>query len=306
LNIGLRRRKQENDTGFLIEPSTGRWLSADNAEDAAAAAEEDPTRGTPQRIVPMVEDHKNTLLLRPAKPFADAITAVVVQHALLRGLETEFQLEEGELLSEPMPGRDDRRSILFYEATEGGAGVLARVARERDVLARVTQQALRVMHFEWTGKRPTPATLSDGGAETCVKGCYRCLLTYFNQPEHEKIDRHHPEALDFLCRLAAATVHSKASPLPAIEPQTTEGDPTQRFRSRLEAQQIPVPKVKVSGAGWQLTWQQHLVVVLFGPTSADRRTLEDMDYRVFEVPLEETRWVASIEALKSALEAREQ
>ena len=160
------------------------------------------------------------------------------------------------------------------------------------------------MHFEWTGKRPTPATLSDGGAETCVKGCYRCLLTYFNQPEHEKIDRHHPEALDFLCRLAAATVHAKASPPPAIDPQTTEGDPTQRFRSRLEAQQIPVPKVKVSGTGWQLTWQQHLVVVLFGPTSADRRTLEDMDYRVFEVPLEETRWAASIEALKSALEAR--
>jgi hypothetical protein len=231
-------------------------------------------------------------------------TAVVVQHALLRGLETEFQLEEGELLSEPMPDRDDRRSILFYEATEGGAGVLARVARERDALARVAQQALRVMHYKWTGNRRTAATLSDYGAKTCVKGCYRCLLTYFNQPEHEKIDRHHTEALDLLCQLAATTVHTKATPPPAIEPQKTESDPTQKFQSRLETEQMPAPKMKVSGAGWQLTWQQHLVVVLFGPTSADRRTLEDMDYHVFEVPFDESRWTASIEALKSALGTR--
>jgi Domain of unknown function (DUF1998)/Helicase conserved C-terminal domain len=301
LNLGLRRRKKESETGFLIEPSTGRWLSAENAEDAAAAADEDPVRGKPQRIVPMVEDHKNALLFRSVKPFTDITTAVVVQHALLRGLETEFQLEEGELQSEPMPSRDDRRSILFYEATEGGAGVLARVARERDALARVTQEALRVMHYQWTGKRPTPATLCDQGAKTCVKGCYRCLLTYFNQPEHEKIDRHHPEALDFLCQLAAATVHAKAAPPTSAEPQATESTPTQRFQLRLEVEQLPSPKLKASGMGWQMTWQQHLVVVLFGPTTADRRTLEDLDYRVFEVPLEEARWAALIEALKSVL-----
>ena len=69
LNLGLRRRRTLSDTGYMIEPSTGRWLNTEDAEDAAVAAEEDPARGKPQRIVPMVEDHKNALLLQPAPPW---------------------------------------------------------------------------------------------------------------------------------------------------------------------------------------------------------------------------------------------
>ena len=38
----------------------------------------------------------------------------------------------------------------------------------------------------------------------CVAGCYRCLLSYFNQPDHELIDRRQDPALAFLIRLAFA------------------------------------------------------------------------------------------------------
>jgi hypothetical protein len=38
----------------------------------------------------------------------------------------------------------------------------------------------------------------------CVAGCYRCLLSYFNQPDHELIDRRLDPALAFLIRLAFA------------------------------------------------------------------------------------------------------
>lgn len=301
LNLGLRRRKNTAEKGFLIDPSTGRWLSTEDAEEAAATADNDPMRGMPQRIVPMVEDHKNTLLLKPAKAFADPLAAIVIQHALLRGLETEFQLEEGELLSEPMPSRVDRRAILFYEASEGGAGVLARLARDSDALARVAKQALSMMHFGWTGNYPIPDALADQGKQSCVKGCYRCLLSYFNQPDHEKIDRHNAEALDFLCRLAGATVREAATPSAVSEIHTNESGPAERFQARLASAGLPSPKAKVSGSGWQFTWQQHLIVALFGPTVADRRTLEDLDYQVFEVPVDETRWPAGIEAIKFAI-----
>jgi hypothetical protein len=43
-----------------------------------------------------------------------------VQHALLRDIEALFQLEEGEILGEPMPTRNERNGFLFYEATEAG------------------------------------------------------------------------------------------------------------------------------------------------------------------------------------------
>lgn len=295
LNLGLRRR--QSDIGFPIDPSTGKWLSADEAEDAAS--DNDPMRGHPQRIVPMVEDHKNAYLLRPALPFSDPVAGIVVQYALLRGLETEFQLEEGEVLSEPMPNRTDRQAILFYEASEGGAGVLARLARERDALAHVARQALNLMHFGWKGDRPQPDELVDEGSEHCVKGCYRCLLSYFNQPDHENIDRKNAEALNFLCLLAASDV-LETSAIVADAPDQS-ADPVQRFQTRLELAGVPAPKLKQSGEGWQLTWQQYLIVALFGLTKADRQTLEDLDYRVFEVSEDETRWSTAIETLKSAL-----
>jgi hypothetical protein len=36
----------------------------------------------------------------------------------------------------------------------------------------------------------------------CVAGCYRCLLSYYNQPDHELIDRRNELALELLIRLA--------------------------------------------------------------------------------------------------------
>ena len=42
-----------------------------------------------------------------------------IQHALARGVETVYQLEEGEILAEPTPTKKDRRA-LFFEAAEGG------------------------------------------------------------------------------------------------------------------------------------------------------------------------------------------
>ena len=297
LNLGLRRRKERTELGFEIKPATGQWLGKDAAADATVAAEDDPIRGRPQRIVPMVEDRKNALLLRPIDRFPSETTAAVVQYALLRGIETEFQLEEGELLAEPMPSRDDRRAILFYEATEGGVGVLGRIARERKDLARAARSALNLMHFRRAGDSWNPESLQDESGGRCVDACYRCLLSYYNQPEHEIIRRHDEAALDFLCRLAESTV-SDAKAV-GMAPSATGGEaPLDQFLAMLEDQELASPKVKSSGQGTQLTWQQHLVVALFGETTADRQTLEDLDYMVIDVPTDVTTWPEVIAKLQ--------
>ena len=129
------------------------------------------------------------------------------------------------------------------------------------------------------------------------------MLTYFNQPEHEAIDRHNVEALEFLCQLAAATVTSRAAPPPVDLTANMVKSPLERLQATLGAAQLPVPKVKTSGSGWQLTWTQHLLVGLFGPVATDRQTLIDMDYQVIDIPLDEARWPVAIEALKSSLGA---
>src|SRR4051794_22450880 len=81
INKGLRRRAKISPLGFGIDPATGRWSKTpdENADDGTVN-----TRQT-DRIVPIVQDNKNALLLRlPAGPLSvSAMTTV--QHALARG-----------------------------------------------------------------------------------------------------------------------------------------------------------------------------------------------------------------------------
>src|SRR5690606_21435393 len=153
----------------------------------------DPDKTPPQRIVPYVQDQKNALHLMPA-PSADGArmtdrTLATLQHALRRGIEACYQLEEGELLVEPLPDAASRSGLLFYEATEGGAGVLNRLVHEPTAVALVARSALRVMHLDVSDDLetpvPEPAALTDVEGTSCVAGCYRCLLSYYNQPDHE-------------------------------------------------------------------------------------------------------------------------
>src|SRR5699024_7587047 len=138
INRGWRRRKNKEQLGFHINPITGLWSKQDDAsDDSAATMEEKITeKARTQRIVPFVEDHRNLLSLQPRQELSLEAMATV-QAALKRGIEMTFQIEESELVAEPLPRLDERRGLLFYEAAEGGAGVLTRLASEPESLAQV-------------------------------------------------------------------------------------------------------------------------------------------------------------------------
>ena len=110
-----------------------------------------------------------------------------LQAALKAAIQVHYQLEDNELAAEPLPSPDERRLILFYEAAEGGAGVLRRLLESPQAFAEVAQEALRLCHFD-------PATGEDlrhapNAKEDCEAACYDCLMSYFNQTDHRRLDR---------------------------------------------------------------------------------------------------------------------
>jgi very-short-patch-repair endonuclease len=141
-----------------------------------------------ERIVPFVEDRRNALIFSLDGVFEDHDSCLVsLQYALRRGIEAVFQVENNEVAVELLPSGSAPTAILFYEAAEGGAGVLSRLVNEPDALASVALQALFACHFDAEG--------NDLGAgetlqEPCEAACYSCLLGYTNQREHELLDRH--------------------------------------------------------------------------------------------------------------------
>ncbi|HET6378716.1 MAG TPA: DEAD/DEAH box helicase [Methylocella sp.] len=257
LNKGLRRRKEKSIFGFVIDPATGRWVGSRNEGD-----DDDPTTPAQQRVVPIVQDNKNALLLRlPGGPFSETAIATL-QHALARGLEIVFQLEEGEVSTEPVPSRERRRAILLYEAAEGGAGVLGRLTNDPAALPRVARKALELMHFENIDAASTaadPDALMEDSNARCVAGCYRCLLSYYNQPDHELINRTDREVRLLLLRLARGNVIMD----PRVEDRSANGD----WPAAIARWGLPTPDrepLNLNGATLPLAWRAHLAAAAIG------------------------------------------
>jgi hypothetical protein len=308
LNKGLRRRANKTQFGFNIDPVSGYWAKNEDEGDEPT----DPTASPRQWIVPSVQDRKNALLLQPAGLDLSQSTLATLQHALLRGIEAVFQLEEGEILAEPMPTRDERSGFLLYEATEGGAGVLTRLVAEPDRLAEVARKALSIMHFEVTDAASLPADgigLLDVPDTACVAACYRCLMSYFNQPDHERLDRRDADAKTILVRLAHAVTSglgappiSRRSSRPSAAPQVDNS--LSRFRDLARGRELPAPDLApliVGDVSVTLVWRGHYVVALLDDSVTD--VVNQLVDKGFEVIVfgEEHQWAESFDRLTLAL-----
>jgi hypothetical protein len=297
LNKGLRRRANRTQLGFRIDPVSGWWAKNDDEDDEPA----DPTVSPRQWIVPSVRDHKNALLLHPSDSRLSQQALATIQHALLRGIEAEFQLEQGEILAEPMPARETRSGFLLYEAAEGGAGVLTRLVGEPSRLAEVAHKALAILHFDVEGESGLPAdpdALADVEDSACVAACYRCLMSYYNQPDHELLDRRNAQARGFLLRLARATTSGldaaqAPSVLPAAAGAPDTTDPAlARWLALARSHDLPLPDkepLALAPAGGAddgetplpLVWRAHYVAAVLA--EATTRRLDHLADRGFEV-----------------------
>jgi len=205
VNLGWTRRKDKSIYGFVLDTERGYW-----AKDESATPDDpdDPLSGANKRVVPFVEDRRNCLLVTPLVDL-DSEQMTSLQAALKRAIQAEFQLEDQELAAEPLPTADARNVLLFFEAAEGGAGVLRRLIDDSEAIARVGTTALDLCHFAPDG---TDLKRTKHASEDCAVACYDCLLSYGNQRDHRILDR--TALRELLLSLAAATTSTDDLPGP--------------------------------------------------------------------------------------------
>jgi len=182
INRGLQRGQER---GFKLDVTTGEWGKAKDSKN-------EPTPDSLQPEVHlMVEDTCNILLIEICNIPETSSEPVLasLQYALQRSVQAIYKLEEEELASERL-GKD--RYILFWEAAEGGAGVLSQILDNPQSFQALANKALEICHFQ-------------EAKDTCTKACYECLLSYRNQLDHPILDRH--LLRPYLEQLAGSTLH---------------------------------------------------------------------------------------------------
>jgi ATP-dependent helicase YprA (DUF1998 family)/very-short-patch-repair endonuclease len=206
INLGWARRRRDRDQhGFVLDIERGYWQrhQADLDQDG------DPMTPKTARVIPYVEDRKNCLIVEFLLRLDESVMATL-QAAIKNAIQTCYELESSELAAEPLPDRDNRRAILFYEAAEGGAGVLRRVVDDLSAVPRIARTALDLCHF-------SPDTGEDlrrapNAKENCEAACYDCLMSYTNQMDHQLLDRHLIK--DLLMDLSTCNVEISPAPRP--------------------------------------------------------------------------------------------
>ena len=172
----------------------------------------DPVSRRNERVIPYVEDRRNTLIFEPLLTQSrEVITSLAF--ALKNAILVTYQLEDDEVACELLPNGKEPRYILLYEAAEGGAGVLRRLLKDPQAFPRIAREALNLCHFD-------PDTGEDlhrapGSTEDCEAACYDCLLSYSNQLQHPILDR--KAIKDFLLEFQSSTVVISPAATPRSE-----------------------------------------------------------------------------------------
>ncbi len=179
INQGLTRSPEK---GFKLNTTSGEWVSKE---------QEELTDAVDTNVQLMVKDTSNILIIEPLSPPEKDAEAFVItlQYTLERAIQALYKLENDELASERV-GKD--KYLLFWEAAEGGAGVLSQILEDTTSFQKLAKETLDICHF----LEPKPS---------CAQACYQCLLSYRNQFDHPYLNRHLIK--DFLNQLE----HSKVA-----------------------------------------------------------------------------------------------
>jgi hypothetical protein len=122
--------------------------------------------------------------------------------------------------------------------------------------------------------------LEDHKADACVRGCYRCLLSYYNQPDHEQIDRTNLEARQLLVDLARGILKPRNSLPKTVAPNG--------WLAVFRAQGLPDPdsgSILLGGQSFPFVWRKHRIAATSERLGDDASAhAEDTGWSLFQFP----------------------
>ena len=190
LNKGTNRNQDDGqDAGFVLCSACNRWLFGDdrieqhidpdsNSHCPKNAQEEDIIRGI---VLFTVGTHDvATIRISPPKNLNQSQTQafyVTLQEALLQGMQIALNLDESEVDGFITQEQTDpsRYDIILYETAGGGTGAIKALTTTSG-FTNVIEKTRELLH-------------EHDQQAGCNKACYECLLNYYNQRDHEKLDR---------------------------------------------------------------------------------------------------------------------
>ena len=281
LNKGLRRRKEKSIFGFGIDPATGRWTGSPVEGDD----DDDPDEPIKQRVVPIVQDHKNALLLRvPGERLSEQSMATLAACDRARARNRL-----------PARGRRDSDRARAFPR-EPARHPRLRGNRRRRRRARTTdQRCRRARQCRASCSRPHALPRSRRGDRRSRSGAARrqmrtriasraataaCSPTY-NQPDHEQIDRTDD---------AGAPAAVAVGPQPGCAARNLSRTPSRRAIGMRPCVRwgLPAPDAEpltVNGTILPIAWRAHLAAAAIGAVDAETRAgAEALGYTVAVLP----------------------
>lgn len=163
------------DDGFDIGTKSGffktkKQLERPNPEDPHA------------NIMLYTYDTADMLYVQPMKSLGLSGEGIItMQYALEKAIEQLYNIEPVEIDARLM-GSYENKNIMLYESAEGSIGVLKDIARNPAKLREIFLKAYEICRYDY-------ATKEDKSPHR-PKASYDDLLSYYNQTDHAKINRH--------------------------------------------------------------------------------------------------------------------
>jgi hypothetical protein len=175
-----RKRRRSEEVGFSMDKRNGKWLFKRDIE----AMNPNEAAEVKRDFMVLARDTADAIYIQPLAALGlSGEQCHSLCYALKRGIEKLFLVEENEIGVKVL-GSEQNPNILIYEASEGTLGVLSNLIMNPAKMKELFIESYKAMHFDPTTKQETPE------GKTLPKASYRDLLSYYNQPVHDVLDRY--------------------------------------------------------------------------------------------------------------------